>query len=154
MRVGGHGGTRINIGGGGFGGGGGGATANPTSSGPRGSGGGQGVQQAVGTLLAAIQKPKKKKQSGITAAKKRYTDKRKVKLGELRALKSKRIREHANKTKTLPKAERDKQRKAFKNRVNTQYKEVTKRFPTARGLKDLQTVRGLIAKIERVRLPS
>ena len=77
-----------------------------------------------------------------------------MKLGELRALKSKRIREHANKTKTLPKAERDKQRKAFKNRVNTQYKEVTKRFPTARGLKDLQTVRGLIAKIERVRLPS
>ena len=111
---------------------------------------------SMGTLLAAIQKPKPKKktQSGITAAKRRYTDKRKVKLGELRALKSKRIREHANKTKTLPKAQRDKQRKAFKNRVNTQYKEVTKRFPTARGLKDLQTVRGLITKIERVRLPS
>ena len=28
------------------------------------------------------------------------------------------------------------------------------RFPTARGLKDLQTVKGLIDKIERVRLPS
>ena len=99
-------------------------------------------------------KKKKKKQSGITAAKKRYTDKRKVKLGELRALKSKRIREHNTKTKKLPKAQRDKQRRAFKQQVNTQYKEVTKRFPTARGLKDLQTVKGLIDKIDRVRLPS
>ena len=113
-----------------------------------------GAQQAAGALLAAIQKPKKKKQSGITAAKKRYTDKRKVKLGELRALKSKRIREHAASTKKLPKAERAKQRKAFKDKVNSQFKEVTKRFPTARGLKDLQTVKGLIDKIERVRLPS
>ena len=95
-------------------------------------------------------KPKKKpkkKQSGITAAKKRYTDKRNVKLGR-------RLREHATKTKKLPKSERAKQRKAFKEKVNQQFKEVTKRFPTARGLKDLQTVRGLIDKIDRVRLPS
>jgi hypothetical protein len=77
-----------------------------------------------------------------------------VKLGELRALKSKRLREHAAKTKKLSKSERSKQRKAFKQKVNQQYKEVTKRFPTARGLKDLKTVRGLIDKIERVRLPS
>ena len=42
-----------------------------------------------------IKQKKKKKQSGITAAKKRYTDKRKVKLGELRALKSKEEREEA-----------------------------------------------------------
>ena len=151
VTVGGHGGTRIHIGGGGWGGGG--AVAAASSSGA-GTGGGQGTQQAVGTLLAAIQKPKKKKQSGITAAKKRYTDKRKVKLGELRALKSKRLREHATKTKKLPKAERAKQRKAFKAKVASQFKEVTKRFPTARGLKDLQTVKGLIDKIERVRLPS
>ena len=101
-----------------------------------------------------LKKKPKKKQSGITAAKKRYTDKRKVKLGELRALKSKRIREHAAKTKSLKKPERDKQRRAFKDKVNSQFKEVTKRFPTARGLKDLKTVRGLIEKIERVRLPS
>ena len=77
-----------------------------------------------------------------------------MKLGELRALKSKRIREHTAKTKKLPKAQRDKQRKAFKAKVNAQYSEVTKRFPTARGLKDVKTVRGLIDKIERVRLPS
>ena len=140
----------MHIGGGGWGGGGG-AVAAASSSGA-GSGGGN--QQAAGALLAAIQKPKKKKQSGITAAKKRYTDKRKVKLGELRALKSKRIREHAASTKKLPKAERAKARKAFKDKVNSQYKEVTKRFPTARGLKDLQTVKGLIDKIDRVRLPS
>ena len=77
-----------------------------------------------------------------------------MKLGELRALKSKRLREHKSKTKKLPKAERDKQRKAYKARVNAQFKEVSKRFPTARGLRDLQTIRGLIGKIERVRLPS
>lgn len=77
-----------------------------------------------------------------------------MKLGALRALKSKRLREHSTKTKKLPKAERNKQRKAYKAKVNAQYSEVTKRFPTARGLKDLQTVRGLIEKIERVRLPS
>ena len=97
-------------------------------------------------------RPKKKKQSGITAAKRRYTDKRKVKMGELRALKSKRIREHATKTKKLKKSDRDKQRRAFKAKVNQQFKEVAKRFPTARGLKDLKTVRELTAKLERVRM--
>ena len=135
----------------GAGGGGGGAVAAASSSGASGAGGNQG---AAGAILAALQKKPKKKQSGITAAKKRYTDKRKVKLGELRALKSKRIREHNAKTKKLPKDQRAKARKAFKEKVNTQYKEVTKRFPTARGLKDLKTVQGLIDKIERVRLPS
>ena len=125
------------------------------SSSGAGSGGGQGgAQQAGGALLAALQKPKKKKQSGITAAKKRYNDKRKVKMGELRALKSKRIREHAAKTKKLPKDQRTKQRKAFKEKVNQQYKEVSKRFPPARGLKDVATVRSLIDKLERVRLPT
>ena len=136
----------------GGGSGGGAAVAAASSSGASGASGG--AQQAAGAIIAALHKKKKKRQSGITAAKKRYTDKRKVKLGELRALKSKRIREHAAKTKKLPAAERAKQRKAFKKRVNDQYSEVTKRFPTARGLKDLQTVRGLIDKIQRVRLPS
>jgi len=141
------------VGGGGFGGGGG-AVAAASSSGA-GSGGGQGSgAQQAGAILAAIQKPKKKKQSGITAAKKRYTDRRKVKLGELRALKSKRTREHAASTKKLPAAVRAKQRKAFKEKVNQQYREVTKRFPPARGLKDLKTVKELIAKLDRVRLPS
>ena len=142
----------VNVSGGGWGGGGG-AVAAASSSGA-GSGGGQ-QGGGAGAILAALQKrKKKKKQSGITAAKKRYTDKRKIKLGELRALKSKRIREHATKTKKLSKSERNKQRRAFKEKVNTQYKEVTKRFPTARGLKDLQTVKNLIEKIDRVRLPS
>jgi hypothetical protein len=150
--MGGHGGMHLNMSGG-WGGGGGGAVAAASSSGA-GSGGGQGgAQQAVGTILAALKK-KKKKQSGITAAKKRYTDKRKVKFAELRALKAKRLREHATKTKKLPKKERDKQRREYKAKVNAQYKEVTKRFPPARGLKDLKTVKDLIAKLDRVRLPS
>ena len=77
-----------------------------------------------------------------------------MKLGELRALKSKRIREHKAKTKKMPASERSKARTEFKKKVDGQFREVTKRFPTARGLKDLQTVRQLIDKIERVRLPS
>ena len=140
----------LNIGG--FGGGGGGASASASAAGASGAGG-QGAQQAAGVLLAALKKPKKKA-SGITAAKKRYTDKRKVKLGELRALKSKRIREHKAKTKKMKPTDRSKSRAEFKKRVDGQFREVTKRFPTARGLKDLQTVRQLIDKIERVRLPS
>ena len=152
VSMGGHGGMHLTMSGGGWGGGGG-AVAAASSSGA-GSGGGQGgAQQAVGSILAALKK-KKKKQSGITAAKKRYTDKRKVKFAELRALKAKRLREHAAKTKKLPKNERTKQRKAFKDKVNAQYKEVTKRFPPARGLKDLKTVKDLIEKLDRVRLPS
>ena len=70
----------------------------------------------------------------------------------MRALKSKRIREHKAKTKKLPKAQRDKARKEFKERVEAQFKEVAKRFPTARGLKDVKTVRELIDKLERVRM--
>ena len=49
--------------------------------------------------------------------------------GAARALKSKRIREHAAKTKKLEKSERTKQRKAFKAKVDAQFKEVAKRFP-------------------------
>ena len=136
----------INLRGGGLGGGGG-AVAAASSSGAGASGAGQ-AAQAAGLIAALVKKPRKK-QSGITAAKRRYTE---VKLGELRALKSKRIREHATKTKKLKKADRDKQRREFKKRVNQQFKEVTKRFPTARGLRDLKTVRDLTAKLERVRM--
>ncbi len=139
----------INVHGGGYGGGGG-ASASASASGA----GAGGAQQAAGALIAALQSKKtKKRQSGITAAKKRYTDKRKVKLGEMRALKSKRIREHAQKTKSLPKAQRDKQRREFREKAKAQLAEVSKRFPTARGLKDVKTVRELIQKIDRVRLP-
>ena len=134
--------------------GGGGAAASSSASGASGAAGGGG-QQAAGLIAALLTKKKKKKrQSGITVAKKKYTDKRKVKLGEMRALKSKRIREHNAKTKKMPKTERDASRREFKKKVDTQYKEVTKRFPPARGLKDVGTVRDLIAKLERVRMAS
>ena len=155
VSLGGHGGTHLNISGGGYGGGGGGGgvVAAASSSGA-GSGGGQQGGGVGGILAALAKKKKKKKQSGITAAKKRYTAKRKVKFAELRALKAKRIREHATRTKKLPKAQRDKQRREFKQKVQQQYKEVVKRFPPARGINDLQTIRKLIEKIDRVRLPS
>ena len=107
--------------------GGGGAAASSSASGASGAAGGG--QQAAGLIAALLTKKKKakKRQSGITAAKKRYTDRRKVKLGEMRALKSKRVREHNAKTKKMPKAERDASRRDFKKKVDTQYKEVTKR---------------------------
>jgi hypothetical protein len=131
--------------------GGGGAASSSSSSGAAGAGSG-GAQQAAGLIAAILKKKKKKRQSGITAAKKRYVSKRKVKMGEMRALKSKRIREHNTRTKKLPKAERDKARREFKKKVETQFKEVGKRFPPARGLKDVKTVRELIDKLERVRM--
>ena len=134
--------------------GGGGAAAASSSSGAAGAGGGQRGARQAPTIIVAKAGKGRKRQSGITAAKRRYTDKRKVKLGEMRALKSKRLREHKAKTKSLPKAERDKQRRDFKAKVSAQYKEVSKRFPPARGLKDLKTVRDLISRIERVRMAS
>ena len=132
--------------------GGGGAAAASSASGAAGGGRGPGFRQAP-TIIIAKGKGRKR-QSGITAAKRRYTDKRKVKLGEMRALKSKRLREFNAKTKQMPKADRDKQRRDYKAKVNAQYKEVSKRFPPARGLKDLKTVRDLISRIERVRMAS
>ena len=88
---------------------------------------------------------------GITRARRTYTDKRKAKIAELRALKSKRIREFAAKTKKLPKEERNKQRRAFKKRVEAQFKEMQTRFPTARGLKSVSVIRELIRKIDSIR---
>ena len=49
---------------------------------------------------------------------------------------------------------KDKARREFKKRVEAQFKEVSKKFPPARGLRDVQTVRDLISKLERVRMAS
>ena len=93
--------------------------------------------------LAAADKKKtgKVREKGITQARKRYTDVRKTKLAEMRALKSKRIREFNAKTKTMPKAQRDKARRAFKAKVEAQFREISKKFPTARGMKTVGVVR-------------
>ena len=80
---------------------------------------------------------------GITQARRTYTDKRKAKIAELRALKAKRIR--AAKTKRLP---RLKQRREYKKKVEAQFKEMQTRFPTARGLKSVGVIRELIRKID------
>ena len=77
-----------------------------------------------------------------------YTDKRKAKIAELRALKSKRIREHNARTKKLPKAERQKQRRAYKKRVEAQFKEMQQQFPIARGLKSVAVLRELVRKLQ------
>ena len=88
---------------------------------------------------------------GITQARRSYTDKRKAKIAELRALKSKRIREFNAKTKKMPAAERLKQRRAYKKKVEAQFKEMQTRFPTARGLKSVGVLRELIRKLDAFR---
>ena len=93
-------------------------------------------------------KPKKKAQTGVTSARKRYTSKRKAKLAELRSAKAKKIREFNSKTKKMPKAARDKARRDFKAKVNQQYKQLTNRFPTARGIKDVGTLNKLYKQVE------
>ena len=88
---------------------------------------------------------------GITRARRSYTDKRKAKIAELRSLKGKRIREHEQRTKSMPKADRDKARREFKKKVNAQFKEAQQQFPTARGLKSVGVIRELIRKLEAFR---
>ena len=54
--------------------------------------------------IIAAKKKKKRSASGITKAKKRYTDQRKLKMASLRSLKAKRIREFATKTRSSEEA--------------------------------------------------
>ena len=109
------------------------------------------VVEAIKQMSAEAKKKSGGGTKGITRARRTYTDKRKAKIAELRALKSKRIREFATKTKKLPKAERQKQRREYKKRVEAQFKEMQTRFPTARGLKSVGVIRELIRKIEAFR---
>ena len=108
------------------------------------------VVEAVKQLAEAAKKGKtaKKGEKGITQARKQYTAGRKTKIAELRALKSKRIREHNARTKKLPKAERQKQRRAYKKRVEAQFKEMQQQFPIARGLKSVAVLRELVRKLQ------
>jgi hypothetical protein len=150
--------------------GGGGAAGGGSSSSSGGAGGGSGaagaggrgtdlsgIVEAVKALAEKVGEGKKKpaagSKKGITQARKRYTDVRKTKLAEMRSLKSKRIREFNTKTKKMPKAQRDKARRAFKAKVEAQFREISKKFPTARGMKTVGVVRELIAKMQKIRLP-
>ena len=101
--------------------------------------------------LAKVAK-KKRRASGITKAKKRYTDQRKIKMAEMRSLKAKRVREFAARTKKMPATQRKQARKAFKDKVDGRYREMAGKFPPARGLKDLPSVLQLISKLETVRM--
>jgi hypothetical protein len=141
------------------GGSGGGASSSAGGSSASSGGGGSGAAapaapdlsklvEAVKQIAGAAKKKGGGGTKGITQARRTYTDKRKAKIAELRALKSKRIREFATKTKKLPKADRLKQRREYKKRVEAQFKEMQTRFPTARGLKSVGVLRELIRKID------
>jgi hypothetical protein len=75
-------------------------------------------------------------------------------MAEMRSLKAKRIREFNAKTKKMPAKQRTQARKEFKSKANDRYRELTTKFPPARGLKDLQTVLQLIKKLDAVRMAS
>ena len=107
------------------------------------------VVEAVKGLAESV-KGKKGKGTGkgITQARRTYTARRKAKVAELRALKSKRIREFNAKTKKMPAAERKKQRAEYKKKVEAQFKEMQTRFPTGRGLQSVGVIRELIRKLE------
>ena len=148
--------------GGGGAAGGGSSSSSGGGSGAAGSGGRgtdlSGIVEAVKALAEKVGEKEKKPagpgaRKGITQARRRYTDVRKTKLAEMRALKSKRIREFNAKTKQMPKAQRDKARRAFKAKVEAQFREISKKFPTARGMKTVGVVRQLIAKMQKIRLP-
>ena len=66
---------------------------------------------------------------------------------QLRGLKAKKIREHNTRTKKMDPAARKASRKAFKEKVSAQFKQVTGKFPTARGLKETKSVLRLINQI-------
>ena len=93
----------------------------------------------------------KARKSGISAARKRYTDARKTKLASLRAHCDKLVREHKAKTKKMPKKERDALRREFRKKVDSQYKEQVKKYPPARGMKDVGSVLKLITRVPGAR---
>ena len=135
--------------GGGGGGSGGGSAASAAAAA---GGAATGAAQRAAELAIIAAKKKKRRASGITKAKKRYTDQRKLKMASLRSLKAKRIREFATKTKKLKKKQRNQARKEFKAKADARYKEMAGKFPPARGLRDLATVLQLIKKLEAVRM--
>ena len=129
----------------------------PTSaSAPVASGQASGQAAATAALrevVKAVAKPKAKaKKSGISRARKRYTDARKAKLAALRSKRDKMIRQHKEKTKKMPKKARDKARREFSAKMNDSYNETVKKYPPARGMKDVGTVLKLIKSVESARM--
>ena len=60
------------------------------------------------------------------------------------------MREHKSKTKKMPKKERDAARE-FRKKVDSQYKEQVKKYPPARGMKDVGSVLKLIKRVQGAR---
>ena len=61
------------------------------------------------------------------------------------------MREHKAKTKKMPKKERDALRREFRKKVDSQYKEQVKKYPPARGMKDVGSVLKLIKRVQGAR---
>ena len=120
------------------------------ASGQASSAGAGAALREIAKAVAGKAKPKARK-SGISGARKRYTDARKTKLAALRAHRDKLVREHKSKTKKMPKKERDAARREFRKKVDGQYKEQVKKYPPARGMKDVGAVLKLIKRVQSAR---
>ena len=51
----------------------------------------------------------------------------------------------------MPKAQRDKARREFKAKVNKQFKSISDKFPTARGITDIGRLQALIRQADSIR---
>ena len=120
------------------------------ASGQASSAGAGAALREIAKAVAGKAKPKARK-SGISGARKRYTDARKTKLAALRAHRDKLVREHKARTKKMPKKERDAARREFRKKVDGQYKEQVKKYPPARGMKDVGAVLKLIKRVQAAR---
>ena len=69
----------------------------------------------------------------------------------MRSHRDKLVREHKAKTKKMPKKERDALRREFRKKVDSQYKEQVKKYPPARGMKDVGAVLKLIKRVQAAR---
>ena len=121
------------------------------ASGQASSAGSTAALREIAKAVAAKAKPSKARKSGISGARKRYTDARKTKLAALRAHRDKLVREHKSSTKKLPKKERDAARREFRKKVDGQYKEQVKKYPPARGMNDVGAVLKLIKRVQSAR---
>ena len=72
-------------------------------------------------------------------------------MAELRGAKARKIREFNARTKGMPKDARAKARREFKQKVNAQMAQISKKFPTARGQGDVAALRRLLAQLQTVR---
>ena len=72
-------------------------------------------------------------------------------MAELRKAKAAKIKQFNARTKKMRPADRKNARRDFKAKVAAQFKQITKRFPTARGIKETGALQALTKQLAAVR---